>query len=182
MKEKKTHTSFNLKETDMYLLIGKALKAAFGLPQNTLFFEVPIGGSRADILYVQTPNPFDSILGAGIHVFEVKMRWDNDKRRQEKQLRDYMETADYVWLIGVNTILSSKYDNVGLVVFSTNGCTIDVIRPARHNGRLIQMAERQSLLTTVASELKNKYRLVEEMVWVNQVGENRILLQEKLPT
>lgn len=180
MKEKKVHTRFNLKETDMYFLIGKALKATFGLPQNTLFFEVPIRGSRADILYVQTPNPYDGILGAGIHAFEVKMRWDNDRQRQEKQLRDYMETVDYVWLIGVNTILSSKYDNVGLLAFSTNGCKIETVRHARHNGKLISIPERQSLLTTVASELKNKYRRVEEMAWVNQTRESRIVSQEKL--
>jgi hypothetical protein len=173
-------TSFNLKETDMYLLIGKALKASYGLPQSTLFFEVPVGSSRADIVYVQTPHAYDRFLGAGVHIFEVKMRWDNDRRRLKKQLQDYLEAADYVWVIGVNAILESRQETVGEMVLSTNGCHIDVIRDAKHNTPTIDLGKRQTLLEGIAQELRHKCRQVEEMAWVNQTGESRILTQEKL--
>jgi hypothetical protein len=180
MTGKELLTSFNLKETDMYFLIGKALKVAFGLPQNTLFFEVPVGGSRADIMYVQTPNAFDGPLQAGLHVFEVKMRWDADRQRLRKQLNDYMRAVDYVWVVSVNGIPESRCENAGELVFSTNGCWIEMIRPARHNRETIDLGLRQELLEGVASELRNKQRLVEEMAWVNPAGENRVLVQEKL--
>lgn len=176
-----THTtSFNLKETDMYLLIGKALKSAFGLHQSALFFEVPVGESRGDILYVQTPAPYETGLAAGLHLFEVKMRWDNGRKRMTKQLSDYMEAVDYVWVVGVNTVLEPGHENVGVLVFSTNGCAIDVVKGALHNRGRIDLAKRQNLLADVADGLKRKYRMVTEMAWVNPVGENRILVQKKL--
>ena len=174
-------TSFNLKETDLYLLIGKALKSAFGLNQSALFFEVPVGDSRADIVYVQSPAPYETWLPAGLHIFEVKMRWDNGKRRLMKQLDDYLTAVDYVWVIGVNTVLEPGIDNVGVMVFSTNGCNIRVVQPAIHNADTLDIVLRQSLLSAVAEGLKRKYRLISEMAWVNPAGENRILVQEKLP-
>ncbi len=169
----------NLKETEMYYIIGKALKRTFSLPQNELFFEVPVCNSRADILYVQVPEPFDTALAPGVHVFEVKMRWDNDKKRMYKQIDDYMESVDYVWTIGVNHVLSMENVNVGVVAFSTLSCKLKVMRPASLSRR-VNISKRQSILTDIASKLRKKYKLVADMARVNPIGECRILVQEKL--
>ena len=164
----------------MYFLIGKALKSAFGIPQTGLFFEVPIRESRVDILYVQTPEPYATALGTGIHAFEVKMRWDNDKTRLKKQVTDYCTCADYVWAVGINCLLDKVAENVGVMVFSTNGCSIGVVRPASHNHKRIDIAERQMLLSRLSKTLLKKARNVDEMAYVNQQGEVRIMIQEKL--
>jgi len=173
-------TSFNLKETDLYFLVGKALKSCFNLPQNTLFFEVPVGASRADIVYVQTPHPYETILPAGIHLFEVKMRWDNDHKRLKKQLDDYVRAVDYVWVVGVNKPIGLYYPTSGSMVFSTCGCRMSVIKMAERNDKYINICERQDLLSRVAYALRKKYRLVEDMARINPVGEKKILVQEKL--
>jgi len=98
-----------------------------------------------------------------------------------QQLADYSEAADYVWVVAVNGIPDTGCDAVGELVFSTNGCRIDVIRPAAHSGGRVDLRKRQELLSEIASELKNKYRHVEEMAWVNAAGEARIMVQQKLP-
>ena len=169
--------TFNLRETDTYLLIGKALKTSFGLPQDTLFFEVPMGSSRADILHVQTRN--DSLLRPGIHVFEVKMARDSDAQRLRRQLRDYLSCADHVWVVGVNAKPDLRRECVGGMVFSTNGCAIEVVRNSGHNTH-IDRQRRQLLLSDLAGRLRDKYRSVEEMSWVCPDGDGRFCFQEKI--
>ena len=173
-------TSMNLKETEIHYLVGKSLKSAFGLGQNTLFFEIPVAESRADIVYVQTPEKYDTALAPGIHVFEVKMRWDNDKKRFGKQLSDYASSADYVWAVGVNKVLEPANQNVGVIAFSTLSCGVRVMRPAIKNTDTVRVSRRQHVLGDIAERLLRKYRRVSDMARVNPVGERRILIQEKL--
>ncbi|MFH1836377.1 MAG: hypothetical protein ABH851_09335 [Methanobacteriota archaeon] len=172
-------TTMHVKETELHYLVGKSLKTAFSLPQNTLFFEVPVAGSRADILYVQTPAPYETALNPGIHVFEVKMRWDNDKQRLSKQLSDYTSSADYVWVVGVNKIIEPGDENVGVLAFSTLSCKIRTVRPALA-GRRVNLGNRQEILENAAGKLLRKYKLISDMARVNPVGERMLLVQEKL--
>lgn len=180
VKSKAVSTLLNLKETELHYLVGKALRVAFGMPQNILFFEVPVGNSRADILYVQSPESIETLLKPGVHVFEVKMRWDNDKQRLYKQLQDYITCSDYVWVVGVNHVLDVECENVGVLVYSTLSSRIRIVRPARRNDDCIDLSGRQGILSTVAHKLRKKYQQVEDMARVNPVGENRTLVQQKL--
>lgn len=173
-------TSFNLCENDIYFLVGKGLKSSLGLSQNNCFFEVPVGGSRADMVYVQEPKPYETSLSAGVHIFEVKMRWDSDVARLRKQLMDYLAYADYVWVVGVNCIPKTVFDGVGSMVFSTNGCSVGVISPANHCIERVDSRLRQNLLTELSDNVKRRLKCLREMCFVNQLGGKKILVQKKL--
>lgn len=171
--------SLCLRETDLYFLVGKALKSFFGLGQNLLFFEVPVGGSRADIVYFQEPVSYETVLPAGIHVFEVKMSWDNDGRRMEKQIRDYLGVADYVWLVGVNRVFTPRNENVGVLVFSTGKTGLDVERMPVYDGSGQSPGKRRVFLDGLESVLKRKHESVRSMRFVSP-SMGRLLVQEKL--
>lgn len=172
-------TTLHLKETELHYLVGKGLKTAFGLGQNTLFFEIPVAGSRADILYVQTSQHDGTTLEPGIHVFEVKMRWDSDRQRLEKQLTDYASSADYVWAVGVNKVLNISHERVGVLAFSTLSCGIRVMKQAAPSER-VELARRQDVLSGIAERLRQKYLMVADMAKVNPPGERKLMLQTTL--
>ena len=171
---------FNLRETDVYYLIAKALKSGLKLSQNTIFFEVPVLESRADIAYVQPPDRNENLLACGIHLFEVKMPSDSSKKRLKKQIRDYMSVAEYVWIIGFNKIPHDVNENAGLLIFSSKGCTIKVVRPPKINAKTIDIGLREQLLENMSSSLYRKARLIDEMAWVNSDGERQVMIQKKL--
>ena len=171
----------DLRENDLQMLIGRQLKAFFRIRQNLLFFEVPVGNSRADILCVQPPMPYETVLPPGIHLFEVKMRKDKDMRRLKRQIQSYTSIVDYVWLIGVNKVMEIEHENTGILLFNTSNCRIDVHKEARSNNTKIDMLLRQELLRRIAKDLKNKYDHVCEMARTNHRSKtNRIMIQQKL--
>jgi hypothetical protein len=171
----------DLQENDLHMLIGRQLKSFFRIRQNLLFFEVPVGESRADILCIQPPMPYETVLPAGIHLFEVKMRNDKDRRRLKKQIRDYAGIVDYVWLIGVNKVMEIEHEHTGILLFNTSNCRIAVQKEARSNNSRINVNLRQELLRRIAKDLKNKYDHVCEMARTNHRSKtNRIMIQQKL--
>jgi len=105
----------DLRENDIHMLIGRKLKAFFHIRQNLLFFEVAVGETRAGILCVQPPMPYETVLPPGIHLFEVKMRKDKDRSRLKRQLRDDASTVDYVWLIGVDKVIEADLEPAGIL-------------------------------------------------------------------
>jgi hypothetical protein len=171
----------DLRENDLHMLIGRQLKAFFQIRQNLLFFEVPVGESRADILCVQPPMPYKTVLPPGIHLFEVKMRKDKDQQRLKRQLRNYTNTVDYVWLIGVDKLPATDLEKTGVLLFDTRTCRIEVTKEARSNNPSIDVRMRQELLTRLAKDLKNKYDHVCEMARTNHKSKaSRIMIQQKL--
>ena len=172
----------DLRENDIHMLIGRKLKAFFHIRQNLLFFEVPVGESRADILCVQPPMPYETVLPAGIHLFEVKMRKDKNRNRLKRQLCNYTGIADYVWLIGVDKLPSADLEKTGIILFDTRTCQVTVSKEAGSNGAAIDVRMRQELLKRLAKDLKNKYDHICEMARTNHRSKtNRIMIQQKLP-
>jgi hypothetical protein len=173
---------YNLRENDLQMLVAKRLKAAFSMDPGLLFYEVPIRGSRADILCVQPPMPYETVLRSGIHVFEVKMKADKDRWRLKAQLRNYETAVDYVWLVGVNKIVETENVRAGLLLFDTKRCGIEISREARSTNGTADVGIRQELLTMLAKDLKDKYVHVCDMARTNRKARtNRIMIQRKLP-
>ncbi len=173
---------YNLRENDLHLLVAKKLKAAFHITPNLLFYEVPIGGSRADILCVQPPMPYETVLRPGVHVFEVKMNGDKDSWRLKAQLRNYATAADYVWLVGVNKQVETENERAGLLLFDTKRCGIEISREALLNNGTTDVAMRQELLAGIALDLKKRYNHVCDMARTNHKARTKkIMMQLKLP-
>ncbi|MFZ2455069.1 MAG: hypothetical protein WAX07_01145 [Candidatus Altiarchaeia archaeon] len=171
----------DLQENDLHMLIGKKLKTFFHIRQNLIFFEVPVGESRADILCVQPPMPYETVLPAGIHLFEVKMKKDKDRQRLERQLCNYTSIVDYVWLIGVDKPMDADPEKTGILVFDTGKCRISVAKEARSNNPDVDICMRQELLKRLAKDLKNKYDHVCEMARTNHRSKtSRVMIQQKL--
>ena len=171
---------FSPRETDIYLLIAKNLKTAFCANQDGMFFEVPIGSSRADILYVQTPKKHPTPLSCGVHAFEVKTRFDADTRRLKKQVRDYQRCADYVWVIGADSMFGHIPQNAGIMTYSANLSDLSAIRHPRHNGKSIDIMQRHKLLLELSARLKKKAKSFDEMARVDRPGESRTMIQKRL--
>jgi hypothetical protein len=171
----------DLMENDLHMLIGRKLKAFFHIKQNLLFFEVAVGESRADILCVQPPMPYETVLPPGLHLFEVKMRNDKDRQRLKRQLCSYTNTVDYVWLVGVDKLLATDLEKTGVLLFDTRTCRITVTKEARSNNPSVDVCMRQELLKRLAKDLKNKYDHINEMARTNHRSKtNRIMIQQKL--
>ena len=163
------------------MFIGRQLKAFFHIRQNLLFFEVAVGESRADILCVQPPMPYETVLPAGIHIFEVKLRKDKDRQRLKRQLCNYSSTVDYVWVIGVDKVIETDLESAGVILFDAGRCRIRVVKEAQANNPLADIRNRQELLARLAKDLKNKYDHICEMARTNHRPKtNRIMIQQKL--
>lgn len=163
------------------MLIARQIKSFFHMTQNLIFFEIPICESRADLLYVQPPMPYETTLKPGIHLFEVKMPKDLDRQRLRRQLRSYTGIVDYVWLIGVDKVLESDPEQTGIISFNSDRCRITVIKNAKSNDPGLDVLLRQELLNRLAKDLRNKYDHVCDMARTNHRSKaSRVMIQQKL--
>lgn len=91
--------------------------------QVHIFREIYINGSNADICV------FSPYQKGRLSVYECKMWYDNDRKRLDRQIKDYSEVADYVHIVVFAKILDNLPDNVNQIkVGLKNGVlTYDIV-------------------------------------------------------
>ena len=157
-----------LRETDLHYCIARSIKSFFGFSQAGMYFEVPVAGSRTDFLFYHVPGVHGP--PPGIHAFEVKMGRDGGKKRLRRQLEDYLSAADYVWLVGVNTVIDPGFKNVGFLVYSTSSGEIFLKRHAVHDHARQDPAVRDGLLSIYQGRLKSRLKALGRMRYVEPVN------------
>lgn len=77
--------------------------------KSEIFREININGSHADIVIFR---PYQQ---GTLYVYECKMYYDNDKKRLDRQIKDYSQVADYIYVLTFGKIIDNLPNHINQI-------------------------------------------------------------------
>jgi hypothetical protein len=138
-----------VQEKDLHFIIAQRFKCMWG-NHLSWFYERDCRGSNADFVYLSTYSGLK-----GIHVFEVKMPYDKDYKRTQKQLSDYLKIANYIHFIGVDCDLDIENEFVTLWRFDSQTLQVRKLpnKPYLKRQNRVRTQERHIFLLALLNDL-----------------------------
>jgi hypothetical protein len=105
------HKSISMKESEFQDLIQGWLMRTEHLTKTEIFREFEVGGVVPDFLV------FTPYAGGLIRTYEVKMPWDSDRKRLERQIKVYETISNYVYVCVLGKKIKWLPEHINQIVF-----------------------------------------------------------------